>query len=230
MIIKSRLHSGRSFTLLELLVVIAIMGMLIGLLLPSLRGARRQARDTQCLNRLRGIYLGYTTYLQDDGRFPPLNNEEDDGAWQYNYLIYDGKGFETNFGPLIDDGVTVETVQLFYCPFQKDVYHSLATVENPWPVMAELDTRAAYGRRYHLTGRSLSELRTTKAMVADILHLPDVIKSGHKTGVNVVYTDGHAKWVPDRRGKLTDNDLTKPFEREDNEIMDDIWDELDEGQ
>lgn len=229
----------RGFTLLELLVVIAIMSMLIGLAMPSLKRAREQARDIQCRTHVRGIYLANLTYLQDNQVFPALNKEKDDGAWQYNYLIYDGErtspsedsrgGFEYNFGPLLDDEVSIQEVEQLYCPVQKDRYHSLATVENPWPVVPGLDTRSGYGRRYHLSGKSLSQIKNTIAFAADVLHLPKVIKSAHKTGVNVVYSDGHARWVRDT-GILTDNDLSHPFDPLDNEVMEDIWDALDEAR
>lgn len=218
-----------AFTLLELLVVISIMGMLIGLLMPSLTRAREQARDTQCRVRLRGLFLANLTYVQDNGVFPALNNDEDDGAWQYNYVIFDGRDFEENFGPLVNDGVTIQNVEQLFCPTQKDLYHSFATLENPWPVVRGLDTNSAYGRRYHLSGKPLSRIRRTSAFAADIFHLPRVIRSGHKNGVNVVYSDGHTRWVKDP-GILTRNDLAKPFDPLDNKIVDKIWDVLDEAK
>ncbi len=78
------------FTLVEMLVVIAILGLLISILLPSLGGARKLARRTQCLTQVREIYNAHAAYLMQQNLFPALNNEEEDGAWQYNYLIYDG--------------------------------------------------------------------------------------------------------------------------------------------
>jgi prepilin-type N-terminal cleavage/methylation domain-containing protein len=53
------------FTLIELLVVVAIIGLLISILLPSLRYAREQARVAKCLANLRSIAQVGTAYLYD---------------------------------------------------------------------------------------------------------------------------------------------------------------------
>jgi len=222
-------HPQRGFTLLELLVVIAILGMLIGLLLPSLTRARAQARDTQCLNRLRGIYVAHLTYLQDNRFFPPLNNDENEGAWQYNYLIFDGRDFDQNFGPLINDGSTLDEIEILFCPVQKDDFHLPGQPLNPWPPVHNVDTRSGYGRRYGLTGKSLSQIPNTIGFVSDIFHYPEVVKSAHKTGVNAVYTDGHAKWVSDP-GKMTHNDLASPFDPLDNPVIKKLWHIVDDAK
>lgn len=218
-----------AFTLIELLVVIAIIGLLIGLAVPGLTKARRQARDTECLTRLHSLSLSFMTYLHDHDRFPALNNEEDDGAWQYNYLIYDGRDFNQGFGPLIADGSTLDDIQALFCPVQIDPYHTPGTPTNPWPVVPTQDTRAGWSRRYHLSGKSLAQIKSTMAMASDLIHLPEAVRTGHKTGVNAVYTDGHARWVKDP-GKIGKNDLASPFDRLNNETVKDIWKIMDEAK
>ncbi len=61
----------RAFTLVELLVVISILGLLVGLLVPSLGKARRVARRTACATNLKQIGVGLRAYFNDsDDRFP----------------------------------------------------------------------------------------------------------------------------------------------------------------
>ena len=101
----------RGFTLVELLVVIAIIGVLVSILLPSLGGAKKLARRTQCLTKLREIYNAHTVYLMQERLFPRLNVELEDGAYQFNYLIWDGSDYASNFGPLYDGNHHQQLVQ-----------------------------------------------------------------------------------------------------------------------
>ena len=224
-----RSRRWRGFTLIELLVVVAILSVLMGILLPSLNRAKALSRETVCRTNLRSIYLAQSAYVYENRRFQPLNNDQDDGAWQYNYLIYDGRDFDQNFGPLISDPSLLHDVRLLYCPFQKALSHRLNTPLNPWPTAPSLDTRAAYARRYRLTGKDLTRYQNTVGMFADLIHLPSVVKAAHRTGVNAVYSDGHAAWVPDP-GIFTNNDLGTPFDPLDNPIIKEIWQAIDKGQ
>ena len=62
----------KAFTLIELLVVIAIIAVLMGILMPSLKAAREQARGIACASNLKTMILAWTMYAEaNDGTMVP---------------------------------------------------------------------------------------------------------------------------------------------------------------
>ncbi len=60
------------FTLVELLVVIAIIALLVGILLPALSKARKNANQVKCLTNARAIGQGFTQFGSDNRDNYPL--------------------------------------------------------------------------------------------------------------------------------------------------------------
>lgn len=87
-----------AFTLIELLVVLAIIGVLTGLALPALAGARNQARATVCLARLRTLGQATVMYANDWRDMMPRSSHSAFAAgitgWTAAYLPLLGAEFD----------------------------------------------------------------------------------------------------------------------------------------
>lgn len=64
----TRPDARRGFTLIELLAVIAIIAVLVGIILPTLGGARESARRTACLANLNQIGLATQSYMDTESK------------------------------------------------------------------------------------------------------------------------------------------------------------------
>jgi prepilin-type N-terminal cleavage/methylation domain-containing protein len=83
----------RGFTLIELLISIAIIALLIGILLPALKGARAAARQTGCLSDMRQMGIALHLYVNDHRDSLPFPNWGPDSGvkgWLY------GPGVDTS--------------------------------------------------------------------------------------------------------------------------------------
>lgn len=78
-----RSYPAGAFTLIELLMVIAILGVLLGLLLPAISGAREAARRVQCLSNSRQVGLAMIQFAGRKGRFPATGTFSATGPEQY---------------------------------------------------------------------------------------------------------------------------------------------------
>ncbi|MCX7402320.1 MAG: DUF1559 domain-containing protein [Planctomycetia bacterium] len=81
---------ARGFTLVELLVVIAIIGVLVGLLLPAVQGARESARRMGCTSNLKQIVLAISLYNDVRKKFPSGRNSRDPigVSWSFRLLPF----------------------------------------------------------------------------------------------------------------------------------------------
>jgi prepilin-type N-terminal cleavage/methylation domain-containing protein len=71
----------RGFTLIEVLVVVAIIALLVGIFMPSLSGARRQARLVACATQLSQIGKALLAYLPENrDRMPWISQMPSIGA------------------------------------------------------------------------------------------------------------------------------------------------------
>ena len=83
------------FTLVELLVVIVIIGMLMGMLIPAISGARARARQAECANNVKELGSAITQYQTRKQYFPGFcsligkdGSNDIVGSWAVTLLPY----------------------------------------------------------------------------------------------------------------------------------------------
>lgn len=139
-----RSRGARAFTLVELLVVIGIIAVLIGILLPSLSGARKAAQQAKSLSNLRQLMLAYTSYHQDHK-----------GAvlWGYPPPVVNGKALTVDSSTGQTFGAPVSQRWAWrLVPYVADVWQILYTHQEAPPLPAAGDSDSeAFMKAYHLS-------------------------------------------------------------------------------
>ncbi len=116
------------FTLIELLVVIAIIGILAGLLLPTISRAKQKAEGIACVSNGKQMMLAISLYTGDNNEFFPPNPDGGNVVPGYNWCAGQaGRGGAQEFDPdvLADPSRSLlisylsGQVSLFHCPADK---------------------------------------------------------------------------------------------------------------
>jgi prepilin-type N-terminal cleavage/methylation domain-containing protein/prepilin-type processing-associated H-X9-DG protein len=118
-----RAISCTAFTLIELLVVVAVVGVLAGLLLPSLARAKTQAKASFCQSNNRQLMIACLMYCDDNSGFFPYNLA---GAavhtninWASDLLDWETNSDDTNTALLTGAALgpyAAQSASVFRCP------------------------------------------------------------------------------------------------------------------
>lgn len=209
----------RGFSLVELLVVIGIIAVLVGILVPSLSKARQQAQRAACLSNLRQVHQSVVFYAQAHKDVVPLGYRDvlplggTNDPKQFSSMIYSGTAQRrVLFGNLIELGYFRQP-QVLFCPSEVDPRSQYANPQNPFPPAVNqngasqtINTAAGYAFRPEFAipddpslWNQVALPRLTKfrraALLADLLTVPARVETRHRTGVNVLYADGSARYV-----------------------------------
>ena len=194
----------RGFTLIELLVVIAIIAILAAILFPVFARAREKARQSACLSNLKQIGLAFQMYAQD----------YDERVCHYFSRDHANNNARIYWNLLLQP--YIKNTQVQHCPSRSGAtlsygynYHhligaggagwSLADVDYPAEHLAMCDNHNVLAGCPHNSSYTY--------------YTPGLNPLPHNEGINVVFVDGHAKWLKPDGGvdPVTGNIALHPY-------------------
>ncbi|MGQ9731394.1 MAG: DUF1559 family PulG-like putative transporter [Candidatus Zipacnadales bacterium] len=184
----------RGFTLIELLVVIAIIAILAAILFPVFARAREKARQTSCLNNLKQIGLGALMYSSDYDEILPVGDRVN-SVWWYDIIQPYIKNTQIYRCPSYLAGATLGygISKCMMCP------HWCSHTD--WPAEAQIQRPAeivfvADSQTWLACSWLVAWANVCAAMCNPDRQIP--ANTRHNEGSNLVFCDGHAKWMAAR--------------------------------
>ncbi len=192
----------RGFTLIELLVVIAIIAILAAILFPVFARAREKARQSNCLSNAKQIMLAVQQYITDYDQTYPYATVRPRNAW----TTPDGTSTTDRLPWFIAVHPYMKNIQILNCP----------SVSAQYGGGTDRDT-VAYGyngylgrglqqRHIHFPAQVMTIAERSSAFYSNDADIPTyryetvdgrtrLALDRHNEGLNIGYTDGHAKWL-----------------------------------
>ncbi len=201
---------SRAFTLIELLVVIAIIAILAAILFPVFSRARENARRSSCGSNLRQIGLGVMQYTQDFDEKYPMHYDASAGnqkVWLDFIQPYLKSAGVFNcpsrsnivFTPNAMDTNIAYGYNMTFSNYPGWYNASLATITRPTETIMVAETGGsrdslgyylAYPSRFGAVTN-----RTEPTYGFDVPNAPARLTERHMEGLNIVWADGHVKWM-----------------------------------
>jgi prepilin-type processing-associated H-X9-DG protein/prepilin-type N-terminal cleavage/methylation domain-containing protein len=178
-------QSRGAFTLVEVLVVVGVLAVLMALAVPSLKNARNKGQQTQCMNNLKNIYVGFRLYATDNNDKIPLG-----------YDVSSNQMYPTKIGPYLNNGTWQWSAQsnckpYFVCPAQ-----NLAKAQWYWGSYM-MNVNVCHGGPFTFSKFSDQMTKTLflfDAVTAGQANSPSAIVMRHSSGANLLFLDGHGEW------------------------------------
>ncbi len=205
------LHAGirarrGAFTLIDVLVALAVIGILIGLMLPTLAMVRETTRKVVCASNIRQLGYGMAMYAQDyRGQLPFSRNYRkslSDPAFNPIGMMTPRFASPVGFDGLgLLHAMSYGTAPvIYYCPShagmnRPDVYAGAWGAQSA-TIVSNFQYRGGSSKGVTIIDR----LASGTALISDGLASQDLFN--HQVGGNVVATDLSAVWYEDKGSVL----------------------------
>ncbi|MCH2208522.1 MAG: prepilin-type N-terminal cleavage/methylation domain-containing protein [Lentisphaerales bacterium] len=216
--------NNKKFTLIELLVVMAILGILLSILLPSLKKSRMATQRVVCMSNMKQIGVALTMYLKDNNQhYPPQDEYSSYSNWFGKKGVAAGATRVPSLRPLnsyvVSDSVIPDDaeIKVAECPSEWRSYNWFGSAYRP-------NIRETINNLHIIPvteSRSLFEIKSpTKFVVftewgsfksvaglplADFHYIHDIVG---KPRWNQLFADGNVKFTTVPSGAISGEDYT----------------------
>ena len=185
----------RGFTLIELLVVIAIIGILAGLVLPSLSNARQAGLRVKCMNHERQLCLAARMFADDNDGWLPARGTGPAERWPAALRNYYDRNTKVLYCPVSRNPATPvdpfapnsNSTSYVINGFNDVIPYNTATAvkldQIPQPAGTIL-----FGEEKDGDGNFYMDL-----VEGNQNNILDFVR--HHGGANYAFADGHSEWV-----------------------------------
>lgn len=210
---KMNQHAVKAFTLIELMVVLCVIGVLVWVSIPLFRKVRSKARDAACINNERLWGTCFQMYTQDyGGRLYDLKH------WDYFTINLGGAMLTNPYASYLKKGNAQSFLEMAVCPtlLSKLSPDKITNSESrsysmsrpnvfvdgtykPLPADANgsywfnLNSATTVSHLLLLMDTDGSSHTFTRGnLTKKLAHIQD----RHSGGMNALFADFHAEWVP----------------------------------